>query len=171
MGNAEAECGLQNLGMAEIADCGMRMAELVDWRHSLRITLARNARRISYALTNRLGLCRSISADPSIYVRDLPIPQFLQIPYLRSVTPVITYAISLALAFYYDTPGQIDYLFIPGSAAADVAIQLVPIFRVARSLRTDLSMLVARALKIGKIADGGMPPTDETMHQYSKCLC
>jgi hypothetical protein len=31
-------------------------------------------------------------------------------------------------------------------------------------------MLVARALKIGKIADGGMPPTYETMHQYSKCL-
>jgi hypothetical protein len=29
---------------------------------------------------------------------------------------------------------------------------------------TDLSMLVARALKIGKIADGGMPPTSETMH-------
>jgi hypothetical protein len=29
---------------------------------------------------------------------------------------------------------------------------------------TDLSMLVARALKIGKIADGGMPPTYETMH-------
>ena len=25
-------------------------------------------------------------------------------------------------------------------------------------------MLVARALKIGKIADGGMPPTYETMH-------
>jgi hypothetical protein len=33
-----------------------------------------------------------------------------------------------------------------------------------RSSRTDLSMLVARALKIGKIADGGMPPTYETMH-------
>ena len=39
------------------------------------------------------------------------------------------------------------------------------IFCVARSSRTDLSMLVARALKIGKIADGGMPPTYETMHQ------
>jgi hypothetical protein len=25
-------------------------------------------------------------------------------------------------------------------------------------------MLVARALKIGQIADGGMPPTYETMH-------
>jgi hypothetical protein len=25
-------------------------------------------------------------------------------------------------------------------------------------------MLVARVLKIGKIADGGMPPTYETMH-------
>jgi hypothetical protein len=42
---------------------------------------------------------------------------------------------------------------------------LWPIFRVARSSRTDLSMLVARALKIGQIADGGMPPTYETMHQ------
>jgi hypothetical protein len=31
-------------------------------------------------------------------------------------------------------------------------------------LRTDQSMLVARALKIGQIADGGMPPTYETMH-------
>jgi hypothetical protein len=31
-------------------------------------------------------------------------------------------------------------------------------------LTYDLSMLVARALKIGKIADGGMPPTYETMH-------
>ena len=101
MGNAEAECGSQNLGMAE----------LVDWRHSLRISLARNARRISYALTNRLGLCRSISVDPSIYVRDLPIPQFLQIPYLRSATPVITYAISPALAFYYNTPGEIELFF------------------------------------------------------------
>jgi hypothetical protein len=115
-------------------NCGMRMAELVDWRHSLRISLARNARRISCALTNRLGLCRSISADPSIYDRDLPIPQFLQIPYLRSATPVITYATSPALAFYYDTPGQIDYLFIPGSAAADVAMQLVPIFCVCSLL-------------------------------------
>ena len=34
-----------------------------------------------------------------------------------------------------------------------------PIFRVARSSRTDQSMLVARVLKIGQIADGGMPPT------------
>jgi hypothetical protein len=42
---------------------------------------------------------------------------------------------------------------------------LWPIFRVARSSRTDLSMLVARALKIGQIADGGMPPTYETMHE------
>jgi hypothetical protein len=39
-----------------------------------------------------------------------------------------------------------------------------PIFRVARSLRIDLDTLVARALKIGQIADGGMPPTYETMH-------
>jgi hypothetical protein len=43
---------------------------------------------------------------------------------------------------------------------------LWPIFCVARSSRTDLSMLVARVLKIGKIADGGMPPTYETMHQH-----
>jgi hypothetical protein len=41
---------------------------------------------------------------------------------------------------------------------------LLPIFCVARFSRTDLSMLVAHALKIGKIADGGMPPTYETMH-------
>jgi hypothetical protein len=41
---------------------------------------------------------------------------------------------------------------------------LLPIFCVACSSRTDLSMLVARALKIGKIADGGMPPTYETTH-------
>jgi hypothetical protein len=39
-----------------------------------------------------------------------------------------------------------------------------PIFCVARFSRTDLGMLVARALKIAKIADGGMPPTYETMH-------
>ena len=42
---------------------------------------------------------------------------------------------------------------------------LLPIFCVARFSRTDLSMLVARALKIGQIADGGMPPTYETMLQ------
>jgi len=41
---------------------------------------------------------------------------------------------------------------------------ILPIFCVARSSRTDLSMLVARALKIGQIADGGMPPTYETIH-------
>ena len=41
---------------------------------------------------------------------------------------------------------------------------LLPIFCVAHSPRTDLSMLVARVLKIGEIADGGMPPTYETMH-------
>ena len=41
---------------------------------------------------------------------------------------------------------------------------LWPIFRVARFSRTDLSMIVARALKIGQIADGGMPPAYETMH-------
>ena len=44
---------------------------------------------------------------------------------------------------------------------------LWPIFRVARSSRTDQSMLVARALKIGQIADGGMPPTYETMRYIS----
>ena len=37
------------------------------------------------------------------------------------------------------------------------------LFSVTRSSRTDLSMLVARALKIGQIADGGMPPTYQTM--------
>ena len=42
---------------------------------------------------------------------------------------------------------------------------LLPIFCVARSSRTGLSMLVTHALKIGKIADGGTPPTYETMHQ------
>ena len=41
---------------------------------------------------------------------------------------------------------------------------LLPVFCVARFPRTDLSMLVIRALKIGKIAGGGMPPTYETMH-------
>ena len=35
--------------------------------------------------------------------------------------------------------------------------------RRTRSSRTDQSMLVARALKIGQIANGGMPPTYETM--------
>ena len=38
---------------------------------------------------------------------------------------------------------------------------------MSRWLGTDLSMLVARALKIGKIADGGMPPTYETMQLAS----
>jgi hypothetical protein len=33
---------------------------------------------------------------------------------------------------------------------------LLPIFCVAGFSRTDLSMLVARALKIGKMADGGI---------------
>ena len=41
---------------------------------------------------------------------------------------------------------------------------ILPIFCVARFSRTDSSMLVARALKIGKIPDGGMPSTYETMH-------
>ena len=46
---------------------------------------------------------------------------------------------------------------------------LWPIFRVARFSRTDPSMIVARALKIGQIADGGMPPTYETTH-YRLCV-
>ena len=37
--------------------------------------------------------------------------------------------------------------------------------------RTDLSMLVARALKIGQSGDGGMPPTYETMHYQSLRKC
>ena len=40
-----------------------------------------------------------------------------------------------------------------------------PIFCVARSSRIAADTLLARALKIGQIADGGMPPTYETMHQ------
>jgi hypothetical protein len=44
---------------------------------------------------------------------------------------------------------------------------ILPTFCVARSSRTDLSMLVARALKIGNIADGGMPSTYETMDQLA----
>ena len=43
-------------------------------------------------------------------------------------------------------------------------MELWPIFRVARPSRTDLSMLLARVLKIGQIADGGMPTTYEKMH-------
>ena len=50
-----------------------------------------------------------------------------------------------------------DNSFVGGPMA------LWPIFRVVRSSHTDQSMLVARALKIGQIADGGMPPTYETM--------
>ena len=42
---------------------------------------------------------------------------------------------------------------------------------MSRWLGTDLSMLVARALKIGKIADGGMPPIrydiDDALASYS----
>jgi hypothetical protein len=52
----------------------------------------------------------------------------------------------------------------PRRAQQSEILALLPIFYVARSSRTDLSMLVARALKIGKIAGGGMPPTYETMH-------
>jgi hypothetical protein len=53
----------------------------------------------------------------------------------------------------------------PFSSQPGGPMAILPIFCVARFSRTDLSMLVARALKIGKIADGGMPPTYETMHQ------
>ena len=38
------------------------------------------------------------------------------------------------------------------------------IFRVARSLRIDLDMLVVRAFKISQLTDGGMPPTYDSMH-------
>jgi hypothetical protein len=38
------------------------------------------------------------------------------------------------------------------------------IFRVARSLRIYLDTLVVRALKISQLADGGMPPTYDSMH-------
>ena len=38
------------------------------------------------------------------------------------------------------------------------------IFRVAHSLRIDSDMLVVRALKISQMADGGMPPTYDSMH-------
>ena len=37
-------------------------------------------------------------------------------------------------------------------------------FRVARSLRTDSDMLVARALKNSQLTCGHMPATYETMH-------
>jgi hypothetical protein len=50
------------------------------------------------------------------------------------------------------------------SGRADGALADFPFGgRRARSSRKDLSMLVARALKIGQIADGGLPPTYETM--------
>jgi len=51
----------------------------------------------------------------------------------------------------------------PFSSQPGGPMVLWPIFRVARFSRTNLSMIVARALKIGQIADGGMPPTYETM--------
>jgi hypothetical protein len=38
------------------------------------------------------------------------------------------------------------------------------IFRVAHFLRIDLDMLVVRALKINQLADGGLPPTCDSMH-------
>jgi len=38
------------------------------------------------------------------------------------------------------------------------------IFGVAHSLRIDLDMLVVRALKISQLTDGGMPPTNDSMH-------
>jgi hypothetical protein len=52
----------------------------------------------------------------------------------------------------------------PFSSQPGGPMALWPIFCVARFSRTDLSVLGARALKIGQIADGGMPPTDETMN-------
>ena len=52
----------------------------------------------------------------------------------------------------------------PFSSQPGWSMAIFPIFCVARSSRTDLSRLVACALKIGKIADGGMPPTYQTMH-------
>jgi len=45
------------------------------------------------------------------------------------------------------------------------AVAIWPIFRVAHSLRINLDMLVVRALKIGQMTDGGMPPTYDSMHQ------
>ena len=44
---------------------------------------------------------------------------------------------------------------------------LWPIFCCCSLLTTHLSMLVARALKIDQIADGGIPPTYETMYSRS----
>jgi len=38
------------------------------------------------------------------------------------------------------------------------------IFGVAHSLRIDLDMLVVRALRISQLTDGGMPPTNDSMH-------
>jgi hypothetical protein len=46
-----------------------------------------------------------------------------------------------------------------------------PIFRVAHSLRIDSDMLVVRALKIGHMADGGLPPTYDSMHQDEQHIC
>ena len=43
------------------------------------------------------------------------------------------------------------------------------IFCVAHSLRIDSDMLVVRALKIGQLTDGGMPPTYDSMHLYRRC--
>jgi ligand-binding SRPBCC domain-containing protein len=39
-----------------------------------------------------------------------------------------------------------------------------PIFRVAHSLRINSDMLVVRALEIGQMTDGGIPPTYDSMH-------
>ena len=36
--------------------------------------------------------------------------------------------------------------------------------RGAHSLRINLDMLVVRALKISQLTDGGMPPTNDSMH-------
>jgi hypothetical protein len=43
-------------------------------------------------------------------------------------------------------------------------VAIWPIFGVAHSLRIHSDMLVVRALKIGQMTDGGMPPTYDSMH-------
>jgi hypothetical protein len=43
-------------------------------------------------------------------------------------------------------------------------VAIWPIFGVAHSLRINADMLVVRALKIGQMTDGGMPPTYDSIH-------
>ena len=52
----------------------------------------------------------------------------------------------------------------PFSSQPPWAVAIWPIFRVAHSLRINSDMLVVRALKIGQMTDGGMPPTYDSMH-------